>query len=308
MADTTHTILHVKDAYAFEVPKAMVHYLPSSLVQHHHFAIPQPFVSVPEGLGTPLVVHPEHHVLVPNKHASGLFISKFMILEVIAAILIFFIFRTVAKSLQKTEAPKGRFVNFFEMLLVFVRDEIAVPNIGESDAPKHTPFLWTIFFFVLTANLLGMVPWLGSSTGAFATTAALASIVLLRVIATGMGKFGVVGFWGTLCPHMDLEWYMAIVLKPMIWLIELVGLFMKHIILAIRLLANMFGGHVVLVVIMGFIVAPGTIDSLIWYGIMPASLMGSVAVGCLEIFVAFLQAYIFTFLSALFIGTAAHPH
>jgi F-type H+-transporting ATPase subunit a len=99
---------------------------------------------------------------------------------------------------------------------------------------------------------------------------------------------------------------LAIILKPMIFAIELLGLCIKHFILAVRLLANMFAGHLVLAVIVSFIAA--TAESLAWYGVMPASLLGAVALSMLELFVAFLQAYIFTFLSALFIGMAVHPH
>jgi F-type H+-transporting ATPase subunit a len=105
---------------------------------------------------------------------------------------------------------------------------------------------------------------------------------------------------------MDLPLPLAIMLLPMIFAIEVLGLFIKHFVLAMRLLANMMGGHVVLAVILAFIAASA--QSLWWWGVMPASVLGATALSMLELFVAFLQAYIFTFLSALFIGMAVHPH
>ena len=300
MADTDHTILHVKDAYHFDVPRLIV---PSGQLK-----IAQPFASVPEGEEKLVEVAGHHGVWVPNPQAKGIYISKFMILEVLAAFLMFLVFTKIAKAMRKSNVPRGRFANLMETFLVYVRDAIAKPNIGESDAPAHTPFLWNIFFFVLFCNLLGMLPWLGSPTGALGTTSALAIITFLWVVRTGTSKFGFVGYSLSLVPHMDLDWYMALTLKPMLWVIELIGLILKHAILAIRLLANMFAGHVVLVVIMGFIVTPAIAESVVWYGVMPASVAGAVGISCLELFVAFLQAYIFTFLSALFIGAAVHPH
>ena len=191
-------------------------------------------------------------------------------------------------------------------MLLFIRDEVARPAIGKHDADRFLPYLWTIFFFVLTCNLLGMIPWLGSPTGALATTGALALLTFGTVVAGGSQKMGIVGFWKNQVPHMDLPGPLAIVLLPMIFLIEVLGLFIKHFVLAVRLLANMMAGHLVLAVIVAFIAAAWH-HPAIW-GVAPASILGSVALSLLELFVAFLQAYIFTFLSALFIGMAVHPH
>ncbi len=105
---------------------------------------------------------------------------------------------------------------------------------------------------------------------------------------------------------MDLPPILAVLLKPMIFVIEILGLCIKHFILAMRLLANMMAGHLVLAVILAFIAASAA--SMAWYAVTPASVLGAVALSLLELFVAFIQAYIFTFLSALFIGMAVHPH
>jgi F-type H+-transporting ATPase subunit a len=192
-------------------------------------------------------------------------------------------------------------------MLMYFRDNVARPCIGRHDADKFVPFLWTIFFFVLACNLSGMVPWMGSPTGSLAVTGALAFTTFLVVIGSGMRKLGAVGFWKAQVPHMDLSPGLKVLLIPMIFVIEIFGLLVKHGVLAVRLLANMMGGHVVLAVIVAFIWASAT-SLLLWIPVTLLSVLGATALSMLELFVAFLQAYIFTFLSALFIGMAVHPH
>jgi len=126
-------------------------------------------------------------------------------------------------------------------------------------------------------------------------------------VGAGMAKMGPIGFWLSQVPHMELPGVLAVLLLPMIFLIEILGLFIRHFVLAVRLLANMMAGHLVLAVIIAFIGASYDL-SVLWWGIAPMSVLGAVALNLLELFVAFLQAYIFTFLSALFIGMAVHPH
>ena len=105
---------------------------------------------------------------------------------------------------------------------------------------------------------------------------------------------------------MEMPFALKIFMIPMIFVIEVIGIFIKHGVLAIRLLANMLAGHLVLAVILAFIAA--TAETVLYWGVTPLSVMGSVALSLLELLVAFIQAYVFTFLSALFIGMAAHPH
>jgi len=132
----------------------------------------------------------------------------------------------------------------------------------------------------------------------------------------GMMQFGVGGFFLNQIPGMDLPWYMAIIIKPMILAIELLGLMIKHGVLAVRLFANLVAGHLVLLGIMGFafgmeaalrFTAPGAANWQ-WAATAVIAVVSSAVFSCLELFVAFLQAYIFTFLSALFIGAAIHKH
>jgi F-type H+-transporting ATPase subunit a len=139
-------------------------------------------------------------------------------------------------------------------------------------------------------------------------TLALAGVTLATVVIAGMMKFGPVGFFVNQVPSMDLPLPLAIVLKPMIFAIEMLGLLIKHGILAVRLLANMVAGHLVLLGIMGLITAAATATLGTWATVTSISVVGSALFSLLELFVAFLQAYIFTFLSALFIGAAVHQH
>jgi F-type H+-transporting ATPase subunit a len=285
--DPAHLMGHVKDATYFEVPRAID---PDS-----HLELPDTKTEVP--------IVPANKTL--HFEAFDLKLTKFMVLEAVAALIVAMVFIVVANKVAKGGGPRGRFLNMFEAMLVFIRDQVARPAIGHHDADRFLPFLWTMFFFILTCNLLGMVPWAGSATGALGTTLALAMLTFGAVVMAGSAKLGVVGFWKAQVPHMDLPGPMGLVMKPGIFGLEVIGLIIRHGVLAVRLLANMFAGHLVLAVILAFI---GIVEGAIWWGVMPASILGAVALSLLELFVAFLQAYVFTYLSALFIGMAVHPH
>lgn len=183
-------------------------------------------------------------------------------------------------------------------------------------ATRLLPLFWTIFFFILGCNLMGMVPWAGAPTSAFAVTFAMACVTFSAVLVCGMTQFGPLGFFLNQIPSMDLPIVLAAPIKPMILLIELLGLVIKHLVLSIRLLANMVAGHLVLLGVMGLAFgaeaalrysAPGAAGWQ-WWLTAGIAVLGSAAFSCLELFVAFLQAYIFTFLSALFVGAAMHKH
>jgi len=245
---------------------------------------------------------------------SGFAISKFMIIELMVALIVALLFSWLGRRVAHGDAPKGKAWNFLETFCVFIRDEIAEPAIGHHDAHRFTPLLWNIFFFILGMNLFGMLPWLGAPTGTWAVTFAMAAVTFLAVIVSGMARFGVVGFFKNQVPHMDLPIYMAIFIKPAVMLIELLGLVIKHAVLSVRLLANMVAGHMVLLGILGMAfgleAAMNFADAPTWQWGVTATLavLGSTLLSILEVFVAFLQAYVFTLLSALFIGAAIHHH
>ena len=130
-------------------------------------------------------------------------------------------------------------------------------------------------------------------------------ITFVHVVFYGSQQSGIVGFWKSLVPGMDLPPLIAVVLLPVIWLIEAGGLLIKHGVLAVRLFANIMAGHTVLGVFLGFIALA---NGPLWGIVMPASIFGQVAIGMLELFVAFLQAYVFSLLASLFISAAVNPH
>jgi F-type H+-transporting ATPase subunit a len=338
-------IYHLKDAYYFEVPKALWRQNWQSLDDVPQFLRDgRPDITDVAEFNAAM----DGKILIPQpfgtldslyEKKTGFCISKYMILEVALALFLLFVFTRLAGRLRGGSPPKGRIANLFEAIILFVRDQIARPAIdshdhdhdhghadghgGHAAAPGHAvahaarehhdgdrfvPLLLTLFFFVLGCNLLGMVPWAGSPTASFSVTLALAGVTLATVVVAGMRQFGFFGFFGNQVPSMDLPLPLAIVLKPMIFAIEMLGLCIKHLILAVRLLANMVAGHLVLLGIMGMITAAASYSMGMWATVTGISVVSCTLFSVLELFVAFLQAYIFTFLSALFIGASVHQH
>jgi F-type H+-transporting ATPase subunit a len=280
--------------------------------------------------------------------------TKFMFLELVAAIILLAIFIPLAKKIRTGGLPTGPFWNFFETLLVFVRDEIARPNLDDPhkhahDHPEHghakaehagpddshagqvsphhppaevhegdryVPFLWTLFMFILLCNLLGIVPFMGSATASIWVTSALAVIAFIVMHGAGMvARKNPFAYFASLWPKLDLGPSMgakigALCLSLPLYIIEMGGTVIKAGVLSIRLFANMFAGHVVLGMILLFIFSVGKLEPAVyglWTGVSIASVLGVVALSLLELFVAFLQAYVFTFLTALFVGMNLYP-
>lgn len=273
----------------------------------------------------------------------GLQITKYMVLQVVAGLLALLIFRGLAARIRDGQPARGKWWNFWETLALYIRDEVVRPAVGvphhdhddhghaahhpihEHPAPipagahaaavdvthpadKFLPFIWTIFFYILFCNLLGAIPFLGSPTADTSTTGVLAIAVFGAVITAGVQRSGFQGFLKSIAPSMDLPGVMGYIIIPLVWVIEAIGLLIKHFVLAVRLYANMLAGHTVLGVILGFIAASASLDYGLWYMVTPASVIGQVLIGLLELFVAFLQAYVFAFLASLFIGAAVNPH
>lgn len=240
---------------------------------------------------------------------SGFALSKFMVIELVVALILVVVFcGWLAPRMASGGRPMGRLWNLLEAVLLFLRDQVVRPAIGHG-ADKFVPLLWTVFLFVLGCNLFGMLPWAGAPTGAFAVTLAMAGVTLLTGWIFGILKFGPQGVvFGQLIPQMGLPIYMAVLLIPMIYVIEVAGMLIKHGVLGVRLLANMVAGHVVLLGIMNLAFSLEGALSPSWGLTAVIAVVCSTLFSCLELFVAFLQAYIFTFLSALFIGAATHKH
>ena len=240
-----------------------------------------------------------------SKHVVGLFL-------VVLALLLTFI--PFGRALQADPVvPRGRMVNLLETILLFIRDEVSRPFLGK-DGDKFLPVLWTIFFYILYCNLLGLLPlplllpiahhgetqwhWFGTTTptGNIAVTGTLALIAGLWWHGLGIKAYGLVGHVKNSLIPGGVPWW----LLPLMILVEFLGHLIKVGALAVRLWANMMGGHTVLYVVLGMIFLFGPFAA---FGAVP----GAMAIYCLEIFVAFLQAYVFTFLVVVFLGMSIHP-
>jgi len=232
---------------------------------------------------------------LPQLHLLGIDISitKHVVFMWLALLILVVTFIFVARSYRKSLIPRG-ITNLTEVLIVFVRDEIARPTIGKGNE-IFLPYLLTAFFFILTCNFLGLIPYGSTATSNIAVTATLATISFIVIQVGGMMKNGVFGYFKGLIPHGIPMW-----LLPIMLVVELLGLFTKPFALAIRLFANMTAGHIVIMALLGLIFILHT------YVVVPVSISFALFIFLLEILVALLQAYIFTMLSGLFIGMAVH--
>ncbi|WP_278034491.1 F0F1 ATP synthase subunit A [Flavobacterium nitratireducens] len=220
-------------------------------------------------------------------------ITKTVVSIIAAAILMFFVFTNLAKSYAKNGGIATGVGRFFEPLVVYVRDEIAIPNIGEKKYKKYMSYLLTIFFFVLFLNIFGLTPLGINATGNFTVTFSLALLTFLITNLTANKNY-----WGHIFWMPGVPKPMRIILAP----IELLGVFIKPFSLMIRLYANIFAGHIVLMSILGLMfIFKSWIGSSLSFGL-------AFVLSILEILVAFLQAYIFTMLSALYFGAAVEEH
>ena len=232
-------------------------------------------------------------------------LTRFMVMELIAAVIVAVSFIALSRHAQRNLVTRGRFFNMLEAMVLFVKDQIAKPAFGGHGEEKFLPFLLTLFFFIMVNNLLGLVPGGATATGNFNVTAVLAGLTFATVVFNGVRTSGPVGFWTSLVPPLDVPMWMKVPLWILMFFVEVLGLLIRHVVLAVRLCANMFVGHIILAVLLGFIIQA---SGALFYLVMPLSIVLSLPMNLLEIFVGLLQAYIFTFLTALFIGSAVHPH
>ena len=265
----------------------------------------------------------------------GFPLTKFMVLQVVAAVFCLIVFRGLAKRIQSGQPAKGRFWNFWESIALYIRDEVVRPTIGDHHhddhdhdhgghghdghrhhghavqghaADKYLPFIWSCFFYILICNLLGAIPWLGSATGNLNVTGVLAISAFVATVMYGFQAMGPSGFFHNMMPDTGLPGAPGKGLTLGIFGIEIFGFFIKHSVLAVRLFANIMGGHTVIAVILGFIAQAAHQGMVIWGLVTVGSIVGQVFIGCLELFVAFLQAYVFAFLATIFIAGAVHKH
>ncbi len=251
--------------------------------------------------------------------------TNHMFMVLVSAVLVFLVFRFTASRVrtgrigaQEDFVTRGRFAQFFEAICVFIREHVVRPQLGHL-TDRYIGYIWTVFFFILFCNLLGAVPigsiagwlaytagadypgwyahWWGTATTNLAVTSALASISLVAIIGIGIKEQGIHYF----------EHFAPVPFKPLpmvpvaalLVFLEVLGLFIKASVLALRLFGVMTGGHMVIAVLIGLTFFFGS------YLVGVASLVGALAISLLELFIAGLQAFIFTFLTTLFIAAGA---
>jgi F-type H+-transporting ATPase subunit a len=239
-----------------------------------------------------------HHVL--DQPFYG-FWSKHFVFFLIAALIVIVIVQTAIRSYRAKGVPTGLGA-LVELFVVFIRDEIAEKNIGHGDGRRFTPLLLSFFFFILIAALLGLMPFAATSTGNLAVTLALAAISFMAQQWAGISKYGVVHHFMGLIPPGLPAWLLPIMIP-----VEIISMFTKPFALMIRLFANMLAGHMVITTLLLLIPLMASVSAFFGLAIAPISLLLSLFIMVLELLVALIQAYIFTLLTAIFIGMYAHP-
>ncbi len=261
----------------------------------------------------PLVQKPAHLGLLTPQGVMTVLSDQIVMMIAAGLLLILFVPAWVARRKGKDAVgalvPTG-FGNAIETICTYIREEVARPNLQEH-TDRFIKYLWTVFFFILTMNLLGLLPIApvsklfgahlgGTPTGNIWVTGALAVCTLLMMVVNGL-RLGGKSYLAHFSPG-------PIWLAPLLVPLELIGVVAKTFALTVRLFANMLAGHVLLAVLLGFIVNAMAKMGVAGLGIAIPAVAGSVAINLLEIFVAFLQAFIFTFLTALFIGQSVVFH
>ncbi len=235
----------------------------------------------------------DHHDHPTNVKPLDFSITKSVLMIFLTAVLMFLLFTSLARSYKKNNGVPTGIGRFFEPLVIYIRDEIAIPNIGHKHYKKYMSYLLTIFFFIWFLNIFGLTPLGVNVTGNFTVTAALAILTYLITTFTANRNY-----WGHIFWMPGVPWPMRIILAP----IELLGTIIKPFSLMIRLYANIFAGHIVLMSIIALMFVFKN-----WIG-SSLSFVLAFVLSILEILVALLQAYIFTMLSALYFGAAVEEH
>lgn len=252
----------------------------------------------------------EHHLLDHvyfrlNLGGLSLPVSRHAVMMWMAAFLAMATFTWIARTARA--GRRSLALGAAEGLAVFVRDEIVLPNLGE-EGRKYLPYFISLFVFILFSNLLGLIPMDGlkffgvpeiggTATGNIAVTLGLALTTFAMINIAGVKEQGFVHYIQGLVPH-GMPWW----LLPLMYPIEILGLFTKSFALCIRLFANMIAGHIVILAFLALIF----LFNKLW--VAPMSVTAALGISMLEVFVACLQAYIFTLLSAIFVGGAVHSH
>ena len=275
------------------------------------------------------IAHPIIHL--PSFFGIDFSVTKHVLmLWLVALIVSIVVILPIRKYLSSNGKKKSNWVTLIEYIVEFVKDTIAAPNVGPNWVMTWTPLFLTFFFFILFANGIGMIPIFDTiglldrfllktdshstinnllhggvtATGNFNVTAGLAAVTFFSIIIAGVKKHGFIKHWANLVPH-GLAWPVYIILIP----IELMGLFVKPFALTMRLAANMTGGHIAILALLSLMAIIGEMfSSAAGIGVAFVSIPMAAAISGLEIIVVLVQAYVFTLLTAVFVGMAINVH
>ncbi len=269
------------------------------ITDSHHLEIPWPNAHMAKEVELPRFA-PVHIGslevdLSPTKHVV------FMLLSATIAALVLIIAGNTSKKQHETIGHTKGFAGAIEAMALYLRNEVVLPNVGHH-GEAFVPFALTLFFFILVMNLFGMLPWGATATGNVSVTATLAIITAAVVEVAGMRANGV-GYLSTIFYwNKDLPFVMRVLMFIVMTPVEIVGKLSKPFALTIRLFANMTAGHIVLLALIGIIF------SFRSWALAPVPVLMATAISMLELFVAFLQAFIFTLLASVFIGQIREAH
>lgn len=241
-----------------------------------------------------------------SRDFTDISITKNVCALLISVVILIAIFLSVAKSYKKRPLmpPKG-LQSLMEVLIVFVRDNMVIPSIGEKHYKKYLPYILTLFFFILFNNLLGLIPIFpggANVTGNIAVTAILALLTLLITSFSGNKNY-----WKHIFNTPGVPWWLKFPI-PLMPIVEFMGVFTKPFVLMIRLFANITAGHIIIMGFLSLIFIFGAMNPVAGYGISILSMIFYLFMSMLELIVAFVQAYIFALLTSMYIGTAVEDH
>lgn len=296
---------HISDSHVWEIYHGLTVHLPvilyseekgldifssSNFYNDHHEVVPY----------NGYVMDHDHITLESGAHVLDVSITKNVLFLLLDATILILVFTAVARGYKKNagRAPKG-IQSFFEPIIIFIRDDIAKDNIGEKKYEKFMPYLLTVFFFIWFGNLLGLLPGAANMTGNISVTLTLAVLTLITTLFSGRKTY-----WLHIVDPLgkSMPWAGKLLLYVILWPVEIIGIFTKPFSLMIRLFANITAGHILIlsIISLAFIFQSLTIGVV---GALFATVMNM-----LELFVAVLQAYVFTLLSALYFGQAVEEH
>jgi F-type H+-transporting ATPase subunit a len=243
---------------------------------------------------------PLGHIPLPQIHLFGLDLSitKHVVMMWLVSLLLILMF---SLSFRKRKVVPTGFANMLEMVVIFIKEEIVEPNLGE-EAKRYLPYLLTTFFFILANNLIGLVPFSATATGNISVTCGLAVLAFFMIQYGGIRHYGFFRHWRNYIPSGMPVWLLPIMIP-----VELMGMFIKPVALCIRLFANMTAGHVVILSLLCLIFVFNTIfGGAVAFSVAPLSVGFALFINLLEILVALIQAYIFTLLTSIFMGLTIH--